>query len=112
MATDPATVYAQKVTALELAEMRAKELVERVKSFAEAMTDWRRVIVRGGPGVSAPDFLSVTNPANRTVDVSEWPSSKDVRDALTGWHEAAGEVRKAYDAIPEEVRKHMANPAI
>jgi hypothetical protein len=85
----------------------AERLVKIIRDGALVLQDWKRVMVSNAQ-VGFPAEVALTR--SPSINASDWPTGQQLAEALRRYHNARGDLRRAYDAIPEAQRDAIRGP--
>lgn len=102
--------YQKAITELEAAANKVQRLVSTIRDGSSKLGDWKRLCVSNAPpGVGFPPELALS-PHTPSIDARAWPTGEQIAQAVSGWHQARGAVRQAYEAIPASQREVVTPP--
>lgn len=107
MSTDPIAAYQEALRNFDAATRQIERTVEVIISAASKLRVWKRVSISnidlGFPvEASAPDYC---------INGKEWPTARQLGEALVNWHQAHQAVRAKWERIPKDQRTGLVPPS-
>lgn len=104
MATDPVRDYLSADRSLEQARGRVEGIVARVRSVAAKLERWDQIVIDQGPA------FPVELQGGESISPADWPSIRDLGEALAEWHRLRHEAENAWRRIPAADRARLRPP--
>jgi hypothetical protein len=108
--SDALNAYMAAASILGRAEKDAERTVSEIKSDVDPLlTNWRQYYLTGLTDAAPPSLAigGVRQPVNVGHLTSQWPK---LQAAMTTYAEAEKAARDAYNQIPQDEKKHLAQP--
>ena len=106
MSADKIQAYLDAVRRLENAQRAVQHYVITIQNAATVLADWRKVSISN----SGIGFPPETGTSGRTINAVDWPTAKQLAEALAAWHEAKRLAHASYNDIPEVDRSIIVPP--
>lgn len=83
-----------------------------IENMRRALSDlgaggWKSVVISGIP---LPAEI-VMSGRNKSFDADRWPTGQQLKESIAKWHELRGQLRQAWDRIPDSRRFGITPPS-
>jgi hypothetical protein len=104
MAVDPIQAYRHALHSLEATTERVETFVEEITHAATMLRRWEQVTILN-LGIDFPPEAQL-----ESINADAWPTSQQLAEALSEWHNCYNAVKNAWQAIPNTQRMGLQPP--